>query len=67
MDSPLVLITMPFDRRRRLEVFLAVQAAAGADFLGGVTVGGLTIGPDGAAALKRGTEPADSCCDALWT
>ena len=65
MDSPLVLITMPFDRRRRLEVFLAVQAAAGADFLGGVTVGGLTIGPDGADCLKRGTKPADSCCDAL--
>ncbi len=42
-----------------------MQAAAGADFLGGVTVGGLTIGPDGAGDLKRGTEPADSCCDAL--
>jgi hypothetical protein len=53
---------MPFDRRRRLDVFLAVQAGAGADFLGGVTVGGLTIDPDGAAGLKHGTEPADSCC-----
>ena len=61
-DSPLVLITRPFDGRRRLDVFPAVQA----DFLGGVTVGGLTIGPDGAAALKHGTEPADSCCNALY-
>ena len=42
-----------------------MQAAAGADFLGGVMVGGLTIGPDGADGLKRGTKPADSCCDAF--
>jgi twitching motility protein PilT len=62
-DNPLVLITRPFDGRRRLDVFLVVQAAAGPAFLGGVIVGGLTIGPDGAAALKRGTKPADSCCD----
>ena len=60
-ESPFVLITS----RRRVGVFLAVQAAGGADFLGGVTVGGLTIGPDGADALKRGTKPADSCCDAF--
>ena len=42
-----------------------MHVAAGADFRGGVTVGGLTIGPDGADALKRGTKPADSCCDAF--
>jgi twitching motility protein PilT len=42
-----------------------MHAAAGAGFLGGVTVGGLTIGPDGADALKRGTKPADSYCDAF--
>jgi twitching motility protein PilT len=64
-DNPLVLITRPFDGRRRLDVFLVVQAAAGPAFLGGVIVGGLTIGPDGATALKRGTKPADSCCDPL--
>ena len=42
-----------------------MQAVGGTDFLGGVTLGGLTIGPDGAVALKRGTKPADSCCDAF--
>ena len=44
-DAPLVLMT----RRRRLDAFLAEQAAAaGADFRDGVTAGGLTVGPDGA-------------------
>ena len=61
MESAFVLITS----RRRVDVFLAVQAVGGTDFLGGVTLGGLTIGPDGAVALKRGTKPADSCCDAF--
>ena len=45
--------------------FLAMHVAAGADFRGGMADGGLTIGPDGADALKRGTEPKDSCCDAF--
>ena len=44
-EAALVLMT----RRRRLDAFLAEQgAAAGAVFLDGVTVEGLTIGPDGA-------------------
>jgi geranylgeranyl reductase family protein len=44
-EAPLVLMT----RRRRLDAFLVEQAAAaGADFRDGVTVEGLTIGPDGA-------------------
>ena len=44
-EAPLVLMT----RRRRLDAFLAEQAAAaGADFRDGVTVEGLTVGPDGA-------------------
>ena len=49
-ESPLVLMT----RRRRLDAFLAEQAAAaGADFRDGVTVEGLTLGPDGAEADGR--------------
>lgn len=44
-EVPLVLMT----RRRRLDAFLAEQAAAaGADFRDGVTVGGVSVGPDGA-------------------
>jgi geranylgeranyl reductase family protein len=43
-EAPLVLMT----QRRRLDAFLAEQAvAAGADFRDGVTVEGLTAGPDG--------------------
>ncbi len=43
-EAPLVLMT----RRRRLDAFLVEQAAAaGADFRDGVTIEGLTIGPDG--------------------
>jgi len=43
-DTPLVLMT----QRRRLDAFLVEQAAAaGADFRDGVTVEGLTAGPDG--------------------
>ena len=49
-DAPLVLMT----RRRRLDAFLAEQAAAaGADFRDGVTAGGLTVGPDGAEVTDR--------------
>ena len=49
-EAPLVLMT----RRRRLDAFLAEQAAAaGADFRDGVTVEGLTVGPDGADADGR--------------
>jgi geranylgeranyl reductase family protein len=48
--EPLVLMT----QRRRLDAFLAEQAAeAGAVFRDGVTVEGLTIGPDG-ARLRAG-------------
>ena len=44
-------------RRRRLDAFLAEQAAAaGADFRDGVTVEGLTVGPDGATLLVGGRE-----------
>jgi len=43
-DAPLALMT----QRRRLDAFLAEQAAAaGADFRDGVTVEGLAAGPDG--------------------
>ncbi len=50
-ERPLVLMT----RRRRLDAFLAEQAAAaGADFRDGVTVEGLTIGPDGAELTVGG-------------
>ncbi len=43
-EAPLVLMT----QRRRLDAFLTEQAAGtGAEFRDGVTVGGLTIGPDG--------------------
>ena len=51
-EGPLVLMT----RRRRLDAFLAEQAAAaGADFRDGVTVEGLTIGPDGASLRVGGS------------
>jgi flavin-dependent dehydrogenase len=50
-ERPLVLMT----RRRRLDAFLAEQAAAaGADFRDGVTVEGLTMGPDGAELTVGG-------------
>jgi len=50
-EAPLVLMT----QRRRLDAFLAEQAAeAGVDFRDGVTVGGLTIEPDGAALMVGG-------------
>ena len=50
-ETPLVLMT----RRRRLDAFLAEQAAAaGADFRDGVTVEGLTLGPDGAEVTIGG-------------
>jgi len=50
-ETPLVLMT----RRRRLDAFLAEQAAAaGAVFRDGVTVEGLTVGPDGASLLVGG-------------
>ena len=52
-ETPLVLMT----RRRRLDAFLAEQAAAaGADFRDGVTVEGLTVGPDGATLAVGGRE-----------
>jgi geranylgeranyl reductase family protein len=52
-DEPLVLMT----QRRRLDAFLAEQAAAaGAVFRDGVTVEGLTVGPDG-ASLRVGGSP----------
>ena len=52
-DEPLVLMT----QRRRLDAFLAEQAAAaGAVFRDGVTVEGLTVGPDG-AELRVGGSP----------
>ena len=50
-EAPLVLMT----RRRRLDAFLVEQAAAaGADFRDGVTIEGLTIGPDGAELTVGG-------------
>jgi geranylgeranyl reductase family protein len=52
-DEPLVLMT----QRRRLDAFLAEQAAAaGAVFRDGITVEGLTVGPDG-AELRVGGSP----------
>ena len=49
--EPLVLMT----QRRRLDAFLGAQAAeAGAVFRDGVTLGGLTVGPDG-ATLRVGS------------
>jgi twitching motility protein PilT len=55
-DAPLVLIT----RRRRLDAFRGEQAAeAGADFRDGITVGGLSIGPDGAHLDPKG--PRRTC------
>src|SRR5215212_2007157 len=54
-ETPLVLMT----RRRRLDAFLAEQAAtAGADFRDGVTVEGLTTGPDGVEATIGGVRVA---------
>ena len=51
-EAPLVLMT----QRRRLDAFLGEQAVeAGADFRDGVTVGGLSIGPDG-VSLRAGGE-----------
>ena len=51
-EAALVLMT----RRRRLDAFLAEQAAAaGAVFRDGVTVEGLTVGPDGATLHIGGT------------
>ena len=51
-EAPLVLMT----RRRRLDAFLAEQAAAaGADFRDGVTVEGLAVGPDGATIRIGGS------------
>ena len=51
-ERPLVLMT----RRRRLDAFLAEQAvAAGTDFRDGVTVEGLTMGPDGAEPTVGGS------------
>ncbi len=50
-EAPLVLMT----QRRRLDAFLVEQAAvAGADFRDGVTVEGLTMGPDGAGLTVGG-------------
>ena len=50
-EAALVLMT----RRRRLDAFLAEQAAvAGAVFRDGVTVEGLTVGPDGASVRVDG-------------
>ena len=51
-EAPLVLMT----QRRRLDAFLTEQAAAaGAVFRDGVTVEGLTVGPDGASLRVGGT------------
>ena len=50
-EAPLVLMT----QRRRLDAFLVEQAAAaGAVFRDGVTVEGLTVGPDGASLRVGG-------------
>jgi geranylgeranyl reductase family protein len=50
-DVPLIRMT----QRRRLDAFLAEQAAlAGADFRDGVTVEGLSAGPDGVEATVGG-------------
>jgi geranylgeranyl reductase family protein len=50
-EEPLVLMT----QRRRLDAFLTEQAAAaGAVFRDGVTVEGLTVGPDGASLRVGG-------------
>jgi geranylgeranyl reductase family protein len=55
-DEPLVLMT----QRRRLDAFLAEQAAAaGAVFRDGITVQGLTVGPDG-AELRVGGSPVQA-------
>ena len=51
-EAPLVLMT----QRRRLDAFLVEQAAeAGAVFRDGVTVEGVTVGPDGATLRVGGT------------
>ena len=51
-DVPLVLMT----QRRRLDAFLTEQAAAaGAVFRDGVTIEGLTVGPDGASLRVGGS------------
>ena len=51
-EAPLVLMT----QRRRLDAFLTEQAAAaGAVFRDGVTVEGLTVGPDGASLRVGGS------------
>jgi flavin-dependent dehydrogenase len=51
-DVPLIRMT----QRRRLDAFLAEQAAAaGADFRDGVTVGGLAVGADGVEATFDGS------------
>ncbi len=51
-EAPLALMT----RRRRLDAFLVEQAAAaGAVFRDGVTVEGLTVGPDGASIRVGGS------------
>jgi geranylgeranyl reductase family protein len=56
-EVPLVLMT----QRRRLDAFLVEQAAAaGADFRDGVTVEGLTIGPDGAELTVGGSRVSAS-------
>jgi len=52
-ETPLALMT----QRRRLDAFLVEQAAAaGADFRDGVTVEGLTMGPDGATLTVGGRQ-----------
>ncbi len=52
-DAPLVLMT----RRRRLDAFLVEQAEAeGAVFRDGVTIEGLTTGPDGATLQVDGRD-----------
>jgi geranylgeranyl reductase family protein len=54
-DVPLIRMT----QRRRLDAFLAEQAAAaGADFRDGVTVDGLAVGPDGGTANVGGERVA---------
>ena len=54
-DAPLVLMT----RRRRLDAFLAEQAAAaGVDFRDGVTADRFTVGPDGAEVAIGGARAA---------